>query len=117
MNLDGGSNVVMERWKDDRDASLESIQEVSVLTQQFQAEYGIRAGVVVNVVTKSGSNNCMARRGDYLRNEVLNADSADNNFLGVPRPKYRYKLLRRQPGRPIKRDKLFFFLIRRRQGL
>ncbi len=110
MNLDGGSNV--DHGNDGKTTvtpSLESIQEVSVLTNNFQAEYGIRAGVVVNVVTKSGSNNWHGTAWDYLRNEVLNANSADNNFLGVPRPKYRYNYFGGNLGGPIKRDKLFFF--------
>jgi len=110
MNLDGGSNV--DHGSDTKTTvtpSLESIQEVSVLTNNFQAEYGIRAGVVVNVVTKSGSNNWHATAWDYLRNEILNANSADSNFFGVPRPKYRYNYFGGNLGGPIKRDKLFFF--------
>jgi hypothetical protein len=58
VNLDGGSNV--DHGSDTKTTvtpSLEAIQEVSVLTNNFQAEYGIRAGVVVNIVTKSGTNN------------------------------------------------------------
>src|SRR5437773_1085877 len=85
------------------------IQTESVLTTNFQAEYGIRAGVVVNVVTRSGSNNWHATAWDYLRNEILNANSADSNFFGVPRPKYRYNYFGGNLGGPIKRDKLFFF--------
>src|SRR5439155_15936371 len=53
MNLDGGSNV--DHGSDGKTTvtpSLESIQEVSVLTNNFHAEYGIRACVVVNVITK-----------------------------------------------------------------
>jgi len=96
-----------QRWKDDRDAQPGIDPGSPVLTNNFQAEYGIAAGVVVNVVTKSGSNKWHGTAWDYLRNEVLNANSADNNFLGVPRPKYRYNYFGGNLGGPIKRDKLF----------
>ena len=68
VNLDGGSNV--DHGSDTKTTvtpSIESIQEVAVLTNNFQAEYGIRAGVVVNIVTKSGTNVFHGTAWDYLR--------------------------------------------------
>ena len=55
VNLDGGS--IVDQGSDAKTSvapSLESIQEVSVLTNNFQAEYGTRGGTVINIVTKSG---------------------------------------------------------------
>ena len=110
VNLDGGSNV--DHGSDTKTTvtpSLESIQEVSVLTNNFQAEYGQRGGVIVNVITKSGSNKFHGTAWDYLRNEALNANSWSNNYLGLPRQRYRYNYLGGNIGGPIRKDKLFFF--------
>jgi hypothetical protein len=110
VNLDGGSNV--DHGSDTKTTvtpSLESIQEVSVLANNFQAEYGIRAGVVINIVTKSGSNNWHATAWDYIRNEILNARPWDRGYFGLGNPRYRYNYFGGNLGGPIKKDKLFFF--------
>ncbi|MDZ4800950.1 MAG: carboxypeptidase regulatory-like domain-containing protein [Bryobacteraceae bacterium] len=110
VNLDGGSNV--DHGSDSKTTvtpSLESIQEVSVLTNNFQAEYGIRAGVVINIVTKSGTNKFHGTAWDYMRNEAFNANPWDNAFFGRTNPRYRYNYFGGNLGGPIKKDKLFFF--------
>ena len=110
VNLDGGS--IVDQGSDAKTSvapSLESIQEVSVLTNNFQAEYGTRGGTVINVVTKSGTNNFHATVFDYMRNEALNANSWANNYLGTKRPRYRFNYFGANLGGPIKKNKLFFF--------
>jgi hypothetical protein len=110
VNLDGGSNV--DHGSDTKTTvtpSLESIQEVSVLTNNFQAEYGIRAGAVVNIVTKSGTNQWHATAWDYIRNEIFNANPWDNGFFGRTNPRYRYNYFGGNLGGPIRKDKIFFF--------
>lgn len=110
VNLDGGSNV--DHGSDTKTTvtpSLESIQEVSVLTNNFQAEYGNKAGVVINIVTKSGTNNWNGTVWNYMRNEVLNARPWDRAYFGQPKPRYRYNYFGGNLGGPIKKDKLFFF--------
>jgi len=89
VNLDGGS--IVDQGSDAKTTvapSLESIQEISILTSNYQAEYGYRAGAVINVVTKSGTNQFRGTLFDDLRNEALNANSWQSNYLGLPRPKY-----------------------------
>jgi outer membrane receptor protein involved in Fe transport len=110
VNLDGGSNV--DHGSDTKTTvtpSLEAIQEVAVLANNFQAEYGNRAGVVINIVTKSGSNQWHGTAWDYLRNEVLNAAPWSNNFFGLGNPRYRYNYYGGNLSGPIRKDKLFFF--------
>ncbi|HET8547529.1 MAG TPA: carboxypeptidase regulatory-like domain-containing protein [Bryobacteraceae bacterium] len=110
VNLDGGSNV--DHGSDTKTTvtpSLEAIQEVSVLTNNFQAEYGIRAGTIVNIVTKSGTNSFHGTAWDYIRNEALNARPWADAFFGRPKPRYRYNYFGGNLGGPIRKDKLFFF--------
>lgn len=110
VNLDGGSNV--DHGSDSKTTvtpSLEAIQEVAVLTNNFQAEYGTRAGTVVNIVTKSGTNEFHGTVWNYMRNEVLNARPWSQGFFGIPKPRYRFNYFGGNIGGPIKKDKLFFF--------
>ncbi len=76
--LDGARNVNYLRGLDNRqrDAmrpSLEAVEEFEVNTGNFSAEYGASAGAVVNVVTKSGTNECHGSAFWFLRNDNLDA--------------------------------------------
>jgi hypothetical protein len=111
VNLDGGSNV--DHGSDNKTTvtpSLEAIQEVSVLTNNFQAEYGTRSGVVVNIVTKSGTNEFHGTVWDYIRNEAFNATPWADAYFGRPNPRYRYNYFGGNISGPIRKDKLFFFV-------
>src|SRR6202789_2242848 len=54
--------------------SPDSIQEFRVITNTFDAEYGRNSGSVVNVVTKSGTNDLHGSLYEFFRNKVLNAN-------------------------------------------
>jgi len=110
VNLDGGS--IVDHGSDGKvtvSPSLESIQEISVLTNNFTAEYGNRSGATINIITKSGSSKFHGVAFENLRNEDLNANSWSNNYNGLPRNTYRYNYFGANLGGPIKKDKLFFF--------
>lgn len=110
VNLDGGS--IVDHGSDGKTnvaPSLESIEEVAVLSNNFQAEYGTRSGIVVNVVTKSGTNQFRGAAWNYMRNEALNANGWERNYLGTRRPTYRYNYFGGNLGGPIVRNKLHFF--------
>jgi Carboxypeptidase regulatory-like domain len=114
VNLDGGS--IVDQGSDAKTTvapSAESIEEVSVLTNNFQAQYGYRGGNVINVITKSGTNHFHGTGFDDFRNEDLNANSWSNNCVAcgtaIPRPKYRYNYVGGNVGGPVKRNKVFFF--------
>src|SRR6266704_2377217 len=94
----------------------DALQEFSVQTSNYSSEYGQNAGAVVNVITKSGTNNFHGDVFEFLRNSVFNA----RNFFapltqnGVPtKDQGRDQLKRNQfggtAGGPIIRDKTFFF--------
>ena len=54
-------------------SSTEAVQEVTILTSSFAPEFGAGRGAVVNVVTKSGTNDLHGTGYDYLVNTALNA--------------------------------------------
>lgn len=83
----------------------EGLQEVSVLLNQYKAEYGRNVGSVFNVVTKSGSNQYHGTLWEYLENTAFNA--AD--YITKQNPKLVQNQFGATVGGPIIKDKLFFF--------
>jgi Carboxypeptidase regulatory-like domain len=85
----------------------DALQEFSVQTSNYSAEYGENAGGVVNVVTKSGTNSFHGDAFEFVRNPYFNAQ----NFFATPTTPDRVK--RNQYGGtiggPIIKDKTFFF--------
>ncbi len=88
--------------------SPDAVSEFRVETDNYSAEYGRQPGAIVNVSTRSGSNNLHGRLWDYLRNTDLNA-------VGPIEPLTNTKpvLIRNQFGAtiggPIIKDRTFFF--------
>jgi hypothetical protein len=89
--------------------SVESIQELKATGSAFGAEYGRATGGVVNVVTKSGTNQFHGTLFEFFRNDKLDANSFFSNNSGVAKPPLRWNQFGANLGGPIKRDKLFFF--------
>ena len=87
-------------------SSIDSIQEFKVLTYTYSAEYGTRAGPVVLVTTKSGSNNFHGTLYEFLRNTSLDADS----YFATSRQKFNLNDFGGSVGGPIKKNKTFFFI-------
>src|SRR5271156_6679990 len=92
--------------------SPDSIQEFRVLTNTFDAEYGRNSGSVINVVTKSGTNDWHGSAYEFFRNKVLNADNycltaADG--LPCAKPQFNQNQFGGTFGGPIKKDRTFFF--------
>lgn len=74
--------------------SIESIEEVQVITNQFSAEYGRASGGRVNIRTRAGSRNFRGRVFFFFGDESLNANTWSNNRRGVER----YPFQQRIPG-------------------
>lgn len=62
--------------------NLDAIQEFKIQSSTFDAQYGRTVGGLINIVTKSGTNQFHGTAYDYLRNSALNANSWQNNSLG-----------------------------------
>src|SRR5271157_420537 len=88
---------------------MDSVQEYSVLTSTFTAELGRASGGVVNVVTKSGTNDFHGSGYEFNRLSALASNSFDNNANGLPKGIYTRNNFGYSIGGPVKRNKLFFF--------
>ncbi len=86
--------------------SIDAIQEFKVLTYNYSAEYGTRAGPTVLVTTKSGSNQFHGSLFEFFRNTKLDARS----FFAASREQFNLNQFGGSLGGPIKKDKTFFFL-------
>ena len=92
--------------------SPDSIEEFRVLTNTFDAEYGRNSGSVVNVVTKSGTNNFHGNVYEFFRNTVLNSSAyCFTATQGIPcdKPQFNQNQFGVTFGGPIKKDRTFFF--------
>lgn len=87
-------------------SSIDSIQEFKVLTYNYSAEYGTRAGPTVLVTTKSGSNDLHGSLFEFLRNTSLDARS----FFAVLPEKFNLNQFGGSIGGPIRPGKSFFYL-------
>ena len=86
--------------------SQENIQEFEVITNRYDAEYGRAAGVVINAVTKSGTNQLRATGFGFLRDSDL-GDA--KNFITNRVEPFKEKQMGLNGGGPILRDRVFFF--------
>lgn len=92
--------------------SIDAISEVKVQTNLYSAEVGRTSGGVVNILTKSGTNRFHGTAFEFLRNDLVDANSYYNftNSAVVPKkPKYRQNQFGGSIGGPIRKDKTFFF--------
>ncbi len=103
--LDGGNNVDEYTNVNQPFPMPDALQEFSVQTSNYSAQYGQNAGGVVNVITKSGTNQFHGNAFEFVRNSVLNArpwhaplkDQLKRNQFGGTF------------GGPVIRDRTFFF--------
>src|SRR6266436_2884679 len=90
--------------------SIDAIQEFKVLTYNYSAEYGTRAGPTVLVVTKSGSNAFHGSLFEFFRNTKLDAHSYAFVSPAPPKDKLNQNQFGASLGGPLWKDKTFFFL-------
>ncbi|MGA8154193.1 MAG: carboxypeptidase regulatory-like domain-containing protein [Terriglobales bacterium] len=86
--------------------SQEAVQEFQIIPNSYAAEYGRAAGGVVNIITRSGSNDFHGDVYGYLRNRNF---QAVNPFSTVPNPAYTRVQAGAAFGGPIKKDKTYYY--------
>ena len=86
--------------------SIDAIAEVRVQTNLYSAETGRTLGGVINILTKSGSNDFHGTAYDYVRNDRFDSRS----FFAVTKPKLSQNQFGGSLGGPVRTDKTFFFV-------
>lgn len=97
--------------------NMDSIAEVTILSANYQAEYGRNSGGTISVITKGGGANFHGSGWFTHRNEEFNANNFFNNSTGLPRTPYRFNVegfsiggpVLSPRGWPMLHGKLFFF--------
>src|SRR5260221_4430292 len=85
---------------------VEAIQEFSVLTSNYSAEYGKTSGGVVNAISRSGTNQFHGSVYEFLRNNALDAPGY---FEGGTTPPFKRNQFGASAGGPIRKDRTFVF--------
>jgi hypothetical protein len=85
---------------------VDAVQEFSILTTNYSAEYGKTSGGVVNSITRAGSNTFHGSGYEFARNAVLDAR---NYFDGTTKPPFSRNQYGGTIGGPLLRNKSFFF--------
>src|ERR1700694_5371820 len=97
--------------------SIDAIQEFKVLSYNYSAEFGTRAGPTVLITTKSGANKFHGSLFEFFRNTKLNAKS----FFAVKKEQFNLNQFGGALGGAIQKDKTFFFVdyqaTRKRNGV
>jgi hypothetical protein len=104
--LDGGTNMTGLRNTGNILPSPDAIQEFRVQTNSYNAEYGRYASGVINVLTKSGTNQFHGSLFEFVRNNIFNANDWGSTLETPPLHRNQFG---GTIGGPIKRDRTFFF--------
>ncbi len=107
--LDGGENVNTFTAQVGQTVPLDAVQEYRVITNNFSAQYGRATGGIVDVATKSGTNDFHGTGYEFNRISKLASNGFDNNAHGIDRPHFTRNQFGYSIGGPIKKNKLFFF--------
>ena len=107
--LDGAENNDTMMSAPAQDVPLDSIQEFTVQTNHYSAEYGRNSSFTANIITKAGTKDFHGSLYEFIRNSALAANAFDNNAHGFPRPVFNRHQFGGALGGPIRSAKLFFF--------
>jgi hypothetical protein len=106
--LDGVENAQIFTGSVGEQVPVDAVQEYSIVTSNFAAEYGRASGGVVNVTTKSGSNSFHGSAWEFNRLSAYTANTYDNVALDLPKGVYTRNMFGFNVGGPLIKNKLFF---------
>ena len=78
---------------------------MNVQLNNYTAEYGLKGGPQINLITKHGGQDFHGTAYWYKRHEMFNATNFFNNQAGVIKPVYRYQTLGGNLGGPVRRSR------------
>ena len=91
------------------DPPVDTVQEFAVQANSYNAQFGRTSGAVINMVTKSGTNDIHGVAYDFERHSVLDANNFFNNRSGIPNPSFQRHQFGANAGGPILKSKWFAF--------
>jgi outer membrane receptor protein involved in Fe transport len=89
--------------------SQDSVQEFQINNSGYNAETGRAGGGVINVVTKSGTNDLHGGGFWFYRDKAMNANTFINNSRSIVKQPYHFNQFGGNIGGPVRKDKIFFF--------
>ena len=107
--MDGGTNTTGGFNGPGLFPAVDMVQEYKVQTNNFSAEHANTAGGVVNVVTKSGTNEYHGVAYEFVRNNAFNANDFFSNRAGRTQPPFRFNQFGGTFGGPVIKNRTFFF--------
>lgn len=114
VTIDGISNLNAENNVSILDLnytpSVDAVQEFSVQTNAVSAEFGRLGGGVINLITKSGTNQFRGTAFGFFRNSTLDANNYFSSRAGIPLGKFRRSQAGGNVGGPVRRGHTFFFI-------
>src|SRR6202795_1068248 len=87
------------------DLGSDAVEEFSVLSSSYPAEYGRSSGGVINAITRSGTDHFHGSVYEFLRNSALDA----SNYFDTTKPPFKRNQLGAAAGGPIIKNRTFFF--------
>lgn len=108
--VDGGDNTDDTIGGALQNFNIEAVQEFSIQTQQYKAEYGRTTGGVLSVVTKTGTNKFEGSAYEFYRDKSLNEESHSEKLAGGGKAPYRRDQYGASVGGPIVQDRAHFFV-------
>jgi hypothetical protein len=107
--LDGAPNTTPDINRGIINPPVDSVQEFKVQQNSYDAEFGRTSGGIVNVITKSGTNEYHGLVYDFERHSFIEANNWFNNRAGIPNPSFKRHQFGANSGGPIVKNKTFFF--------
>ena len=107
--IDGAPDTTPDINRGVIDPPVDSVQEFKVQANSFDAQFGRTSGGVINMVTKSGTNEIHGVAYDFERHSVLDANNFFNNLNHVANPSFQRHQFGGNVGGPILKSKWFFF--------
>ena len=110
--IDGGGATLPASQNITRSTPLDAISQIQTISSNFNAEYG-NGSSVINVITKSGSNDWHGSLFEYLQNDFFNA----RDYFSPTVARVRWNLFGGTLGGPVLHNKLFFFFTYQRNPI
>ncbi len=107
--LDGVPNTTPDVNRGIINPPVDSVQEFKVQSNTYDAEFGRTSGGIINVITKSGTNDYHGLLYDFERHSFIEANNWFNNRAGIANPSFKRHQFGANGGGPIVKNKTFIF--------